>query len=77
MSQKSVGVKHGTISAYENGIRTPSFVTLTILAEVYGVSVDYLIGNEYKNETVFSHLHGWQREFVVEVANLLIHKYDR
>ena len=73
---KSVGVKNGTISAYENGIRTPSFVTLIKLAEVYGVSVDYLIGNEYENETVFSHLHGWQREFVVEVANLLIHKYD-
>ncbi|MBS5281440.1 MAG: helix-turn-helix transcriptional regulator [Butyricicoccus pullicaecorum] len=73
---KSVGVKNGTISAYENGIRTPSFVILAKLAEVYDVSVDYLVGNEYKNANVFSHLHGWQQEFLTEVANLLIEKYD-
>lgn len=73
---KAIGVKEATISAYEKGTRKPSFDTLLKIANLYGVSIDYLVGNEYENANVFSHLHGWQREFLTEVANLLIEKYD-
>lgn len=73
---KLIGVKNATISAYENDIRTPSFAVLAKFAEIYGVSVDYLIGNESESANVLSHLHGWQKDFIVEVANLLINKYD-
>lgn len=73
---KSIGVKEATLCAYEKGTRKPSFDVLLKLAKYYSVSIDYLVGNEYENESVFSHLHGWQREFVMEVANLRVNKFD-
>ena len=72
----SIGITESTLSAYEKGTRKPSFDVLLKLAKYYSVSIDYLVGNEYENESVFSHLHGWQREFVTEVANLLVNKFD-
>lgn len=72
----SIGITKSTLSAYEKGTRKPSFDVLLKLAKYYSVSIDYLVGNEYENESVFSHLHGWQREFVTEVANLLVNKFD-
>lgn len=41
-----VGVAESTISLYETGKREPDFKTLQILADYFGVSVDYLIGHE-------------------------------
>lgn len=39
------------ISAYETGERTPSLQNLVSLADLYRVSVDYLLGREHpKNE---------------------------
>lgn len=72
----SIGITESTLSAYEKGTRKPSFDVLLKLAKYYSVSINYLVGNEYENESVFSHLHGWQREFVTEVANLLVNKFD-
>lgn len=47
MGQKEVayalGVAQPTISAWENGTKTPTLENLKALAELYGVSVDYLI----------------------------------
>lgn len=34
----------GTISNYENGIHEPDCDTLSLLADFYGVSIDYLVG---------------------------------
>lgn len=39
-----VGVGESTISQYENGKRQPDFTTLDKLAEIFNVSVDYLLG---------------------------------
>lgn len=41
-----VGVAESTISLYETGKREPDLKTLQILADYFGVSVDYLIGHE-------------------------------
>lgn len=40
-----LGVSVGTVSNYEHGIHSPDPDMLKRLAEYYGVSVDYLIGN--------------------------------
>lgn len=72
----SIGITESTLSAYEKGTRKPSFDVLLKIAKYYNVSIDYLVGNEYENQSVFSQLHGWQREFVMEVANLLVNKFD-
>lgn len=39
-----IGVTASNISAYENGIRYPSFAALIKLAQLYKVSTDYLLG---------------------------------
>lgn len=39
-----VGVTASVVSAYESGIRQPSYGALIKLARLYGVSSDYLLG---------------------------------
>ena len=39
-----IGVNKSTVSAYENGLRQPSFDILIALARLYRVSTDYLLG---------------------------------
>ena len=39
-----LGVTPSVISAYENGIRQPSYEVLIKLARLYGVTSDYLLG---------------------------------
>ena len=34
----------GTVSNYENGVHEPDYETLSLIADFYGVSLDYLIG---------------------------------
>ncbi len=44
ISQKSV-------SKYERGTRRPSYETLLAMANIFGVSADYLLGNSTENNT--------------------------
>lgn len=39
-----LGVTPSMVSAYENGIRQPSYEVLIKIARLYGVSSDYLLG---------------------------------
>lgn len=39
-----IGVKNNTLHGYENGLREPPFEILVQLAEIYEVTVDYLLG---------------------------------
>lgn len=41
-----IGVSEASVSLYETGKREPSNDTLKFLADLYGVSVDYLLGRE-------------------------------
>ncbi len=55
LSQKfvaeKIGVKNNTLSGYESGRREPDTETLVKLADLYEVSLDYLLrGEEYKSE---------------------------
>lgn len=42
--QMKTGIEQALISKYENGERVPPTETLMILADFYGVSIDYLLG---------------------------------
>lgn len=48
LTMKEVGerlnLKESTISLYENGKREPDNKTLSALADLYGVSIDYIVG---------------------------------
>ncbi len=45
LSEK-LGVNKSTISLYEHGVRHPSLEKIIKLANIFGVSVDYLVGHE-------------------------------
>ena len=42
--EKETGIKQSTLTKYENGRLEPDLETLGILADFYGVSVDWLLG---------------------------------
>lgn len=42
-----IGVKKSTISCYENGVRVPSLEHIIDIIHVFGISADYLIGNDH------------------------------
>jgi len=50
-----IGVKSNTLSGYENGTRTPEPNMIKELANVYGVTTDYLLGR--------TDILGWPPEF--------------
>jgi transcriptional regulator with XRE-family HTH domain len=46
----SLKTDRATVSNWERGASTPVFSTLSCLAELFNVSLDYLTGNEAKND---------------------------
>ena len=42
--QMETGIEQALLSKYENGVRVPPTETLMILADYYGVSMDYIMG---------------------------------
>ena len=42
--EKETGIKQSTLTKYENGKLEPDLEKLGILADFYGVSVDWLLG---------------------------------
>ena len=55
LAQK-LGVTKSIISAYETGLRLPSYDILIHIAKIYNVSTDYLLGLEKKDEIDLSGL---------------------
>lgn len=43
---KETNIKQGTIASYETGRTQPDIETLGILADFYGVSLDWLVGTK-------------------------------
>ena len=67
---RRLGVTRSVIARYESGLNDPSTEKLTMLAEMYGVSVDYLLGRTndphlhtaaVPNKTPNAHLSGIKR----------------
>lgn len=48
---RQIGVTKSTISAYENGERNPSYENLIILAGIFQVSTDFLLGVDHAPDT--------------------------
>lgn len=42
--QMKTGIEQALLSKFENGERIPPTETLIILADFYGVSIDYIVG---------------------------------
>lgn len=50
--KEKTGINNKTLSGYENGVSEPDAETLRILANLYEVSIDWLLGNESKNNNI-------------------------
>lgn len=65
---KKLGVTKSVISAYETGIRMPSYDIFIYIAKIFKVSTDYLLGLERKQEIDLS---GLTDEEVAVLLNLI------
>ena len=52
---KLLNVTDATVNRYEKNVRKPDAEMLKRIAEILGVSVDYLLGTEEKHETIAAH----------------------
>lgn len=55
LAQK-LGLTKSVISAYETGLRLPSYDVLIHIAKIFKVSTDYLLGMEHRQEIDLSGL---------------------
>lgn len=67
LAQK-LGLTKSVISAYETGLRMPSYEILIHIAQIFHVSTDYLLGLEQKHEIDLS---GISQEEVDALLNLI------
>lgn len=63
-----LGLTKSVISAYENGLRMPSYDVLIIIARIFKVTTDYLLGVEKKREIDLS---GLTEEEIIALLNLI------
>lgn len=66
-----VGVTKAMISAYETGMRYPGLTVLILLAQVFRVSVDYLLGLERGMTIDIGHLNEEEQSVIQEMVRLL------
>lgn len=67
LSQK-LGLTKSVISAYETGLRLPSYDILIHIAKIFNVSTDYLLGLEHKQNLDLS---GLSQEQIDALLNLI------
>ena len=67
LSQK-LDLTKSVISAYETGLRMPSYDVLIHIAQIFNVSTDYLLGLEHPQEIDLS---GLSSEEVTALLNLI------
>lgn len=67
LAQK-LSLTKSVISAYETGLRLPSYDILIHIAKIYSVSTDYLLGLEHKQEIDLSCL---TQEEISALLNLI------
>ena len=63
-----LGLTKSVISAYETGLRMPSYDILISIAKIFNVSTDFLLGLEKKQEADFS---GLTDEEISALLNLI------
>lgn len=65
---KKLGVTKSVISAYETGLRLPSYDILISISKIFNVSTDFLLGLEQKQNIDLS---GLSEEEISALKNLI------
>jgi transcriptional regulator with XRE-family HTH domain len=68
---KQLNIKRSTFNGYVNDSREPKLETLTIIADYFAVTADYLIGHSNKKTNVFYSLPEELDLFVKDPANAI------
>ena len=68
---RRLGVTKSVVSAYENGMRYPSYDVLLKLSDTFGVSTDYLLGNPRQNVIDVTGLPSNQIEGIIALVDAL------
>lgn len=66
-----LGLTKSVISAYETGLRLPSYDILIHIARIFHVSTDYLLGLEHKQEIDLSGLSEEETEALVQLIQAM------
>ena len=81
MTQQELGtlvnVGKSTISQYENGINIPDIDTVTIFANFFCVSVDYLVGNSESKTSCENYIVITNDEGIRRIIPIPLDKRDR
>lgn len=67
LAQK-LGLTKSVISAYETGLRLPSYDVLIHISKIFKVTTDYLLGLEHKQEVDLS---GLSQKEIEAILNLI------
>lgn len=67
LAQK-LGLTKSVISAYETGLRLPSYDVLIHIAKIFNVSTDYLLGLDHRQDIDLS---GLSQEEIMALLNLV------
>lgn len=70
LAQK-LGLTKSVISAYETGLRMPSYDILIHIAKIYSVSTDYLLGVESKQQIDLSGLSQEERNALLNLIKAM------
>ena len=70
LAQK-LGVTKSVISAYETGLRLPSYDILIHIAKLFNVSTDFLLGVENKQNIDFSGLSQEERDALINLIRAM------
>lgn len=73
LAQK-LGLTKSVISAYETGIRLPSYDVLIHIAKIFNVTTDYLLGVEKKYEVDLSGLSDAETHALLELIKAMKNK---
>ncbi|MCI8806194.1 MAG: helix-turn-helix transcriptional regulator [Clostridiales bacterium] len=74
---KKLGLSKSVVSAYENGVRMPSYYVLIRISKVFNVSTDYLLGLEPKNRIDLSGLSQEETDAVLNLIRVMKRKFMR
>ena len=66
-----IGVTASMVSSYETDIRLPSYEVMLRIADIFGVSVDYLLGRQEKRFLDISELSEEEASIVCDMVNIL------
>ena len=66
-----IGVTASMVSSYETDIRLPSYEVMLRIADIFGVSVDYLLGRQEKRFLDISELSEEEASVVCDMVNIL------